>query len=102
MITSLSQLDLTQRYSYADYLNWQFADRIELLKGYIRQMAAPNTKHQRVSIALENKFYNHLAGKTCNLFHAPFDVRLYNRKKCLLQEKDVFTVVQPDICIVCL
>ena len=101
MITSLSQLDLEQRYSYADYLTWQFTERIELLKGYVRKMAAPNTKHQQVSIALENKFYNHFIGHHCKMFHAPFDVRLYNRKKSLLQEKDVFTVVQPDICIVC-
>lgn len=101
MITSLSQLDLTQRYSYADYLNWKFAERIELLKGYIRQMAAPNTKHQRVSYRLERIFGNYLDSKNCEVFHAPFDVRLYNRKKSLLQEKDVFTVVQPDICIVC-
>lgn len=101
MITSLSQLDLEKRYSYSDYLTWQFTERIELLKGYIRQMAAPNTKHQRVSMALENKFYNYFAGNNCSVFHAPFDVRLYNRKKSLLQEKDVFTVVQPDICIVC-
>ncbi len=101
MITSLSQLDVSKRYSYADYLSWQFEERIELLKGYFRQMAAPNTKHQRVSIALENKFYNHFAEHTCNMFHAPFDVRLYNRKKSILADKDVFTVVQPDICIVC-
>lgn len=101
MITSLSQLDLSKRYSYADYLSWQFAERIELLKGHIRQMSAPNTKHQRVSIALENKLYNYFIEHTCEVFHAPFDVRLYNRKKSLLQEKEVFTVVQPDICIVC-
>jgi Uma2 family endonuclease len=101
MITSLSQLDLSKRYSYADYLSWQFAERIELLKGYVRQMSAPNTKHQRVSMGLENKFYNYFIEHTCEVFHAPFDVRLYNRKKSLLQEKEVFTVVQPDICIVC-
>ncbi len=101
MITSLTQLDFTQRYSYADYLTWQFTERIELLKGYIRQMAAPNTKHQRVSIRLEKIWGNFLEGKKCEIYHAPFDVRLYNRKKSLLQNKEVFTVVQPDICIIC-
>jgi Uma2 family endonuclease len=100
-ITSLAQLDLKQRYSYADYLTWQFSERIELLKGYIRQMAAPSTKHQRVAFRLERILGNHFDGKTCEVFHAPFDVRLDNRKKSLLQEKEVFTVVQPDICIVC-
>ncbi len=101
MITSFSQLDLEQRYSYADYLTWQCTERIELLKGYIRKIAAPNTKHQRVSYRLERIFGNYLDKKNCEVFHAPFDVRLYNRKKSLLQAKDVFTVVQPDICIVC-
>jgi Uma2 family endonuclease len=101
MITSLSQLDLGQQYSYADYLTWQFSERVELLKGYVRQMAAPNTKHQRVSIVLERIWGNYLDKKNCEVFHAPFDVRLYNRKKSLLQEKEVFTVVQPDICIIC-
>jgi hypothetical protein len=34
-ITHLSQLDLNKTYSYADYLTWQFAERLELIKGKI-------------------------------------------------------------------
>jgi Uma2 family endonuclease len=101
MITSLTQIDVSKQYSYADYLHWQFAERIELLKGYIRQMAAPTPKHQKVSLALASKFYTHFENKPCQVFAAPFDVRLYNRKKSLLTDKEVFTVVQPDICVVC-
>jgi hypothetical protein len=48
MITSLDQLDPNGSYTYADYLLWQFAERVELLRGKIRQMAAPNQKHQRI------------------------------------------------------
>lgn len=33
MITSLSQLDLNKSYTYADYLLWQFEERVELIKG---------------------------------------------------------------------
>jgi Uma2 family endonuclease len=101
MITSLDQLDLNKQYSYADYLTWQFAERIELLKGYIRQMAAPNLYHQRISRRLTARMENLFQKSPCEVFTAPFDVRLYNRKKSELQAKEVFTVVQPDLCVVC-
>jgi hypothetical protein len=34
-ITSLSQLDLSKTYTYADYLTWQFDELVELIKGRI-------------------------------------------------------------------
>ncbi len=34
MITSFDQLDLTKQYTYADYLKWQFKERLELIKGH--------------------------------------------------------------------
>jgi Uma2 family endonuclease len=101
MITSLTQLDLSKTYSYADYLTWQFEERIELLKGFIRQMAAPTPKHQRAAVKMVTAFENFLLNKPCQVFTAPFDVRLYNRRKSLLTDKEVITVVQPDICVIC-
>lgn len=50
VITSLDQLDPNGTYTYADYLLWQFTERVELLRGKIRQMAAPSVKHQQISI----------------------------------------------------
>jgi Uma2 family endonuclease len=41
-----------------------------------------------------------LKNKPCNLFHAPFDVRL-PIKKNELSDEQIITVVQPDICVVC-
>jgi Uma2 family endonuclease len=35
------------------------------------------------------------------MFYAPFDVRLYDRSKSGLADRDIYTVVQPDICVVC-
>jgi Uma2 family endonuclease len=35
------------------------------------------------------------------LFYAPFDVRLYDRKKSLVANKDIYSVVQPDLCVIC-
>ena len=42
-INKLSQLDLNETYSYADYLTWQFDETVELIKGKIQLMSpAPN------------------------------------------------------------
>jgi len=100
-ISSINQLDLTKTYSYADYLVWKFGERVELLKGYILQMAAPKRQHQKVLRKLNHFFDNFFYKKPCEVYFAPFDVRLYDRKKSELLDKEVFTVVQPDLCVVC-
>ena len=102
IITELSQLDLNKTYNYLDYLNWEFNERVELIKGKISLMSpAPNLKHQRLSADLNGMLYNFFKQKKCQFFAAPFDVRLYNRKKSLLANKEIFTVVQPDLCVIC-
>ncbi len=100
-ITDIAQLDLNGSYTYADYLLWQFQERLELIKGHIFKMAAPRVNHQRISRRLTSVFDNFLQGKQCEVFSAPFDVRLYNHKKSHKANKDIYTVVQPDICIIC-
>lgn len=101
-ITQLSQLDLSARYSYADYLTWQLSETIELIKGKISLMApAPNVRHQRLSMCLSGQMFNYFRHKPCQVFAAPFDVRLYDRNKSLLANQEISTVVQPDICVIC-
>lgn len=101
-ITQLSQLDFSQTYSYADYLTWQLEKRVELINGKISLMSpAPNLKHQGIERNLIIDIGTYLRGKKCQLFPAPFDVRLYDRKKSLLANQDIHTVVQPDLCVVC-
>ncbi|MFI3186661.1 MAG: Uma2 family endonuclease [Methylococcaceae bacterium] len=101
-ITQLSQLDLTASYSYADYLTWRLGEAVELIKGRIQLMSpAPNVKHQRLSIYLSSQLFYFLQKKNCQVFAAPFDVRLYDRTKSILANKDITTVVQPDICVIC-
>jgi Uma2 family endonuclease len=101
-ITDLSQLDLNGFYSYADYLLWRFEERVELIKGRISKMSpAPNRKHQSVSAHISGLFYNYFLRKTCQYYTAPFDVRLLDKKKSSKANADIFTVVQPDICIIC-
>ena len=101
-ITELSQLDLNATYSYADYLTWRLDGAVELIKGKIMAMSpAPNLKHQRISRNILRPIDNYLRHKTCEVFHAPFDVKLYNSKNSQLADLDVFTVVQPDLCVIC-
>ncbi len=87
------------RYSYADYLTWEIDGMVELIKGKVFKMAAaPRRRHQEVSGKVFNKIFNFLEGKPCKVYPAPFDVRLPVHSK---KNEDVFTVVQPDICVVC-
>jgi Uma2 family endonuclease len=96
----LSDLDVTKTYTYADYLKWTFDERLELIKGKIFNMTpAPSSNHQRLSIKLIRWIGNYLDGKSCELFSAPFDVRLPRRSS--ESDKTIITVVQPDICIIC-
>jgi Uma2 family endonuclease len=60
---------------------------------------APASLHQRISVTVSGELYNQLKNKTCQLFTAPFDVRL--PRKGETDDKKVFTVVQPDICVIC-
>ncbi len=100
-ITHLSQLDLNGVYSYADYLTWQFEQAVELIKGKILPMAAPSRKHQGVSWQLTLIIGNAFKEQNCKAYAAPFDVRLYDKKKSIKANKDIYTVVQPDISIIC-
>jgi hypothetical protein len=37
-ITSISQLNLNGKYTYADYLSWKFEEAVELFKGKTMQI----------------------------------------------------------------
>ena len=97
--STVEEPDSSATYTYADYLQWKFEERLELFRGKIFKLSAPNTKHQVVAGNLTAALITFLKGKMCKAFPAPFDVRLpvKNRKK----DEEVTTVVQPDICVVC-
>ena len=100
-ITRLSQLDMNATYSYADYLLWKLKERVELIKGKVMAMSpAPNRYHQKVSGNLYGKLFNSFDNHPCDLYSAPFDVRLLDKKKSTT-DKEVYTVVQPDLCVIC-
>ena len=101
MITNISQLDLAKKYSYADYLTWMFQERLELFKGVVYKMSpAPSMYHQKVSRDLTIILGNKLKNSFCNIFVAPFDVRLLSSKNSKI-DNDIYTVVQPDLCVIC-
>ena len=71
-ITQLSQLDLNQTYSYADYLTWQFKETVELIKGKIMLMSpAPNVVHQRVSMNFSGSLFNFFKRKNARFLLHP-------------------------------
>jgi len=76
-MTDLSQLDLDDTYTYADYLLWQFDGAIELIKGKIMTMSpTPSSEHQGIVTNLGGALYNFFHKKPCKLFSAPFDMCL--------------------------
>jgi Uma2 family endonuclease len=97
--TQVEEPDSSISYTYADYLQWKFEERLELFKGRIYKLAAPNTKHQRISFDLASIIGPFLKNQKCQAFCAPFDVRLpiKNRNR----DNEINTVVQPDLCVIC-
>ena len=52
-VTDILQLDPKKKYIYADYLNWQFDERVELIREWLYKMSpAPKRKHQSVLMNL--------------------------------------------------
>lgn len=85
-----------KRYTYADYLAWDTKDRCEIIDGTAYMMGAPTVVHQTVSRELLGQFWTFLKGKPCQVFAAPFDVRLFPR-----EDGSDDTVVQPDLLVIC-
>ena len=97
------ELNLSKTYTFADYLNWNDGNRYELIKGAIFKMSpAPLFEHQSILMELSYfvKSFFSVKKATCKIIPAPFDVRL-PRKGQSTSDKDIYTVVQPDICVVC-
>ncbi len=95
-ITHFNQLNLNKLYTYTDYLSWKFEERVELIKGKIFKMAAPSSQHQSITSLLTFQFIHCFKNQSCKVFAAPFDVRLPIPKGDKL-----YTVVQPDLCVIC-
>jgi Uma2 family endonuclease len=85
-------------FTYADYKNWELApgERYELIYGVAYAMSAPNRYNQKISMELSWQIAGYLHGKSCEVYSAPFDVRLFYEA-----DEGDDTVVQPDIVVIC-
>ena len=95
------ELDLNKRYTYADYLTWMDEVRRELFEGFVKLLPAPRPAHAEISYNITGNLWSLLKkhkGK-CKVFYAPFDVRL--PKNGETANEKIYTVVQPDICVIC-
>ena len=87
------------RYTLADALAWDEQDRIELIDGYQVMMAPPTRAHQKAVMELSGQLYAYLKGKKCEVYPAPFAVRLFEQDGD--RPEDVDTLVEPDVSVVC-
>jgi len=97
--STVNDIDFSATYSYADYMRFAFDERMEIIKGRIFSMSpAPNRYHQKTFGKIYVPLFNFLEGKRCEVYGAPFDVRLPKKSK---EDAAIFTVVQPDVVVVC-
>jgi Uma2 family endonuclease len=89
------------RYTYADYMSWMDETRRELIDGVVYLFGAPLRKHGKASAELFGRFWNFISRRKgkCEVYHAPFDVRFPRNGETA--DNKIYTVVQPDICVIC-
>lgn len=91
---------LDERFTYGQYYQWDDGERWELIDGVPYNMTpAPVRRHQGILMRVSLVVGNFLAGKPCQVYFAPFDVRLPDFSE--QDDTDVPTVVQPDLVVVC-
>ncbi len=88
-----------EKYTYGDYLTWPDEERWELIDGVPYNMTpAPSRAHQDISRELMLQLAVYLKDKNCQVYAAPFDVRLPKGDE---EDERIETVVQPDLVVVC-
>ena len=91
MSQTLARSDI---YTEDDYYNLPENVRAELIDGQFYDMAAPSRIHQKILNFLNTEInvYIRSKGGSCEVYPAPFAVKLFNDKK---------TIVEPDISVIC-
>jgi len=79
-------------YTYEDYVALDDGKQYELHNGKLYMMSAPSQYHAEISLAIASQLYNFLIDKPCRVYHAPFNVKLWENED---------TVYQPDVLVVC-
>ncbi|MCF7949871.1 MAG: Uma2 family endonuclease [Spirochaetia bacterium] len=87
-------------FTYADYKLWPDGERWELIDGAAYDMSpAPNRRHQGIVGTILGELYQFLQDKPCDVYVAPFDVRLAAGKDAA--DDEIINVVQPDVSVFC-
>ena len=86
--------DVTRKYTIDDYYALPNEVRVELIDGNFFFMEAPSAVHQAIIGELHFAIKSYIKSKQgqCKVYLSPFDVRLDNDNK---------TMVQPDIMVIC-
>lgn len=85
-------------YTYADYLKFPNDERWEIINGIPYMQSAPTWQHQSISRELMLQFGEYLRNNQCQVFAAPFDLRLPKAEE---DDENVTNVYQPDLLVVC-
>ncbi|MGY6216734.1 Uma2 family endonuclease [Methylolobus aquaticus] len=86
-------------FTYGDYRLWPEDRRWELIDGEAYDMSpAPTRTHQTLVGEVFRQIANYLDAKPCEVYVAPFDVRLPVGDET---DDRINTVVQPDIAVIC-
>ena len=86
-----------ERYTLADVLTWDEQERAELIDGALVMMAPPSRIHQKISAELGRQLGNYLEGKKCEVYAAPFAVRLFEKAG----DRPEDALVEPDLSVIC-
>jgi Uma2 family endonuclease len=88
-------------FTYGDYCGWPDDERWELIDGVAYPWhlgPAPTRSHQQVLRDLLVQITLALKGGSCEVYPAPFDVRLSDTDEA---DEHIQTVLQPDIAVIC-
>ena len=70
------------RYTFADALTWE-EEHFEIIEGEAYMMAPPLRVHQKIGGQLFRQISNYLDGKRCEVYPAPFAVRLFEEAETM-------------------
>jgi Uma2 family endonuclease len=88
-----------QHYTYGDYCRWPDDERWELIDGLPFDMCpAPTRQHQKLVLEIGRQLGNQLEDGPCEVYVAPFDVRLAEGEE---PDEEIVNVVQPDVAVIC-
>jgi len=87
-----NELSNEKYYTVEDWLSWDESIRSELYEGKLIMLAQPVARHQKVLGELFGQLWQFLKSKPCDVYIAPFGVRLFENEN---------TAFEPDIVVIC-